>query len=80
MKKEIMKILAMKREDLHGKKRYLYYILYFSVIIVQVLVLLYLGERLSFGMFLLVSAVYISLLLVLALETRKIRSRMELSE
>ncbi|MBU7016270.1 MAG: hypothetical protein HXS44_02080 [Theionarchaea archaeon] len=80
MKKEIMRILALSREDFHGRKRYSYYILYFSVIILQTHVILYLEERLSFVTLFLVIVAYISVLVVLILATRKIRSMLHKSD
>jgi uncharacterized membrane protein YhaH (DUF805 family) len=80
MKMTIMRILALSREDFHGRKRYLYYILYFSVIILQILIIFYLEKRLSYIALFLVIAAYISVLVILALAQRRIRSMLYKSD
>ena len=74
MKMTIMRILALSREDFHGRKRYLYYILYFSVIILQLQIIFYLEKRVSIMTLFLVIAAYISVLVILTLAQRRIRS------
>ncbi|MBU7046064.1 MAG: hypothetical protein HXS54_06465 [Theionarchaea archaeon] len=80
MKMTIMRILALSREDFHGRKRYLYYLIYFSVIILQLQMIFYLEKRLSIMTFFLVVVAYISVLVILVLAQRRIRSKLYKSD
>ena len=80
MKKEIIKILALKRKDLHGDKLYLYLVGSFSIIIVHTLIISHLGERLSQKTFILFIAVYFSILFILALISVRVLSKRDLDD
>jgi hypothetical protein len=67
MKKEILKLLTFRSEDLHGKKRRLYDLTYVSLVVIQAFTIIYLGRNWSHWRFCVFVAIYFSIVLSLTI-------------